>query len=266
MNLIGSVYKIFEEVKSLTGKEVQLLEKKDLDTPASVKVARKNMSAHLMYYKPEHTEIINHLIAHECGHIMRIYSAAESDRIMPYTDDQIKLRALKDIEPEVQILSKTLPFENLVKIVNIWYSGMIKQLTNFPSDIMIEKWIYDKYAELRSYQAQSIQRQYNEAALTLSFDVEKMTPKKILIASSGMNCAFFRILGMYFNSNYQANRFDRSPYSKIGEKLITLQRSQQDNYKGDIATITKWGEALNLSHWFAWKDFEDIPTSYLNTF
>ena len=127
MNLIGSVYKIFEEVKSLTGKEVQLSEKKDLDTPASIKVARKNMSAHLMYYKPEHTEIINHLIAHECGHILRIYSAAESDRIMPYTDDQIKLRALKDIEPEIQVLSKTLPFENLVKIVNILYSGMIKQ-------------------------------------------------------------------------------------------------------------------------------------------
>lgn len=143
---------------------------------------------------------------------------------------------------------------------------MIKQLTNFPSDIMIEKWIYDEYAELRSYQAQSIKKQYDEAVLSRSFEVEKMTPKKILNASNGMNCAFFRILGMHFNSNYQSNRFDRSPYSKIGEKLIALQKGQQDNYRGDIETINKWAEVLNLSNWFAWKNFEDIPANYLNTF
>ena len=73
LDLPDSVNRIFDEVKSLTGKGVKLIEKGDLDTYASIKIARKSMPDHLMYYKPEHTGIINHLLAHECGHILRIY-------------------------------------------------------------------------------------------------------------------------------------------------------------------------------------------------
>ena len=54
-NLPDSVNQIFAEVKSITGKEVQLVEKKDLDTYASIKIARKSQNvnrrlpAHLMF-------------------------------------------------------------------------------------------------------------------------------------------------------------------------------------------------------------------------
>ncbi|GAI62457.1 unnamed protein product, partial [marine sediment metagenome] len=66
--LIESVNEILEKVKDLTGKNINFIERKDLPTDATLKLARRNMPSHLILYKSEHDEVINHLIAHECGH------------------------------------------------------------------------------------------------------------------------------------------------------------------------------------------------------
>jgi hypothetical protein len=266
LDLPDSVNRIFEDVKTLTGKDIQLTEKKDLSTYAVVKIARKNMQAHLMYYKPEHSGIINHLIAHECGHILRMYGVPEENRLVPFINDHIRLKALSEIEPEIQKLSKLMPIEPLVKIVNVWYAGIIRQVTSYPSDVMIERWIYDEHPELRPYQSRSLRKQYDEAVRGLSNKVEQMTPQRILIASNSLNCAFFRILGTHFKDSYYLRRYDRSAYSHSGDKLIGLQKDSENNYKGDIGTVDKWADALHLSNWFAWRDFENIPDNYLNTF
>lgn len=266
LDLPDSINRIFDEVKSLTGKGVQLVEKKELDTYASVKIARKGMPDHIMYYKPEHTGIINHLIAHECGHILRMYGVGPENRLIPFTNDELRLKALKDIEPEIQKLSQMMPFKGLVQIANVWYAGMVKQLTNFPSDIMIEEWIYDQYPDLRRYQSRYMKKQYDESVQALSARVERMTPRKILRASNGMNYAFFHRLGTHFSDSYYLRQYDRSAYADIGKELMLLQQGSGNDYKGDTDTVNKWAEALTLSHWFAWRDFEDVPDNYLNTF
>jgi len=266
LELPPAIHRVFAEVTSLTGKDVKMIEKGDMDVYAFVKVARRSMPEHLMFYKPEHTGIINHLIAHECGHILRAYGVDPERRLMPFTNDQLKQEALKDIEPEIERLSRTLPFESLVQIVNIWYAGVIRQLTSCPSDIMIEKWLHDEYPDLRPYQSQSIKKQYDEAVRGLSGRVEKMTPHTILRASNAMNYAFFHILEAHFGDNYYLGRYDRSAYAGIGKELMRLQQGQENSYKGDIETVNKWAEALKCSDWFAWRDFEDVPEGYVTDY
>ena len=107
---------------------------------------------------------------------------------------------------------------------------------------------------------------YQEAVQGLSSQVEKVTPRKILKASNGMNYAFFHTLGTHFNDGFYLRRYDRSAYGKIGKELMLIHQGAENNYKGDVDTVNKWAEALSLSHWFAWRDFEDVPDNYLNTF
>ena len=255
-----------DDVKELTGKDIQFIEKNDLSVYAHLKIARKNMQSHTMFYKPKHTEIINHLIAHECGHILRMYGTPEQDRIAPYVNDKIKLAGLREVEPEIQKLAKFIPFEKLAKIVNMWFAGTVRQVTNYPSDIMIEKWIYDEYPDLRSFQSQSLKKQYDEAVQGLSDRVEQVTPRKFLKCSNGMNYAFFKILSDHLNDGDLFKRYARSYYLDIGKDLIILQQDQENTYKGDVDIVNKWAEALGIANWFAWKDFEDIPDDYLTTF
>jgi len=80
-------------------------------------------------------------------------------RIIPYSDDEIKLSALSQIETEIVGLSKILPFERLTSIVNLWYNGIVRQVTNHPPDIMIEKWLFNDYPGIRPLQRKSLENQ-----------------------------------------------------------------------------------------------------------
>lgn len=261
LDLIEPVNEILEKVREHTGKDIEFIENNNLTTYAALKMARKNMPSHLIFYKAEHDEVLNHLIAHECGHVFRLFGVPEEKRLIPRTDDQIKLNALAEIEPEIQRLSSILPFDKLTQIVNLWYNGIIRQVTNSPPDIMIEKWIYDEYRELRPYQSQSIKKQHKEALDGLSVQVMKMTPRKIFDASNIMNYAFFRILGIHFNINY-VRPYNNSPYLSKGKKLASITEDYVDNYEGDIEKINEWANFLNLSKWFVWTDFENVPHNY----
>jgi len=261
LDLKESVNEILKKVKQLTGKDIEFIEKSDLPTYAALRMARKNMPSHLIFYKAEHDEIINHLIAHECGHVLRMYGVPEEKRLIPRTDDKIKLNALAEIEPEIQELSKVLPFDKLAQIVNLWYNGTVRQVTNFPPDIMIEKWIYDEYSELRPYQSQSIKKQYEESLAGLSPEVKKMTPPTFLDLSNIMNYAFFRILGLHFGTNF-VKPYNNTKYIGSGKKLALLTEAEYvDNYDGDIQMINKWADFLKLSNWFEWAGFDNIPNS-----
>jgi len=265
-DLSPDVHRIFAAVKSLTGKDVKMVEKGDMDVYAFVKIARKRMPEHLMFYKPEHTGITNHLVAHECGHILRTYGVDPESRLVPFTNDKLKLEALKHMEPDIQRLSRTIPLERLAHIVDMWYMGVIRQLTSYPSDIMIEKWLHDQYPDLRTYQSKSIRKQYDEALQGLSRRVEEMTPQTVLRASNAMNYAFFHILEAHLGESYHLGRYRRSPYASLGKELMRLQRESVDSYEGDMNTINRWAEALECSHWFGWRGFEDVPEGYLTDY
>ena len=67
------------------------------------------------------------------------------------------------------------------------------------------------------------------------------------------------------NPNF-LRKYDNSGYIDIGNQLILLQKESENSYVGDIDTVNKWANILQLSDWFDWMDFEDIPANYLNTF
>lgn len=262
IHLIDAVHSILEKVENETGKKVEFIEKNDLPTFAALKMARKNMPSHLVFYKKEHDEIINHLIAHECGHVFRLFAVSEEKRIIPYSDDDLKLTALKQIETEITDISRTVPFDQLATIVNMWYTGIIRQVTNHPPDIMIEKWLHDDYPELRPYQQKSIEKQLSESIAGLKDSVRQITPRTILDASNIMNYAFFRLLGLHFGTNF-IRPYNNTPYINKGKELASItEKEYMNNYEGDVQMAHRWAEFLGLSGWFRWRDFEDVPQGY----
>jgi hypothetical protein len=264
IHLIDPVHAILDKVKEETSKSVEFIEKNDLATYAAVKMARRGMPSHLVFYRKKHDEIINHLVAHECGHMLRMFAVPEEKRITPYSDDALKLKALGQIETEITVLSKTIPFEKLSGIVNLWYTGIIRQVTNHPPDIMIEKWLFDDYPALRPYQRKSIEKQLSESIAGLKDSVSQITPKTILEASNIMNYAFFRLLGLHFGTNF-IRAYNNTPYVNRGKELAAISEKEYINtYEGDIQMANRWAQFLGLGDWFKWRAFEDIPDDYIN--
>jgi len=265
LNLIEATRQIIQLAEDVSHKKFQFTEKVDLTYYARVKPARKNMPFHLVFYKTEHNDLLNHLIAHECGHIIRIFSAPEEKRVAPKMNDDLKRTALTDIEYDINKLSSIMPFDQLTQIVNLWYNGIISQVTNQPPDLMIEKWLYENYPDLRPFQTKSIQKQHDESVQGLSKRVAQMTPNKIFIVSNVMNYCFFKFLGQYLHTDYLKPYWGFKHKVK-GEELVKITFDHEDSFVGDVEMSNKWANFLNISDWFAWTDFENVPANYIETF
>ena len=263
LNLKKSVNDILQQVIDLTGKGFDFIEKNDLSTHATVKIARDTMLKHIVLYKSTSDDILNHLLAHECGHILRLNREEKKNRLIPYNDDSHKKIAFEEIYADIALLSIKFPFQMLPEIMNIWYQGLIRQLTNMPPDIMIEKWIYSEYPELRAVQLASLKRQHSEAIVGLSKRMKEMTPAKVYDSSNIMNYVFFALISEYLQTNFKG-AFLSTPYPGRSSELMKITKNEyEDTYSGDSTMINRWAVYLKLDGWFSWRDFEDVPEHYL---
>ncbi len=265
LNLIPATQQILNQVEDLTKKKFKFIERDNLPCFAKVKAARKNMSQHIIFYKKAHDDIINHLIAHECGHVIRIFNAPESKRVMPFTNQEHLKIIMSEMKKEIEKISLFLQGIKIEQLLNIWINGLVTQLTNFPPDLMIEKWLYDNYPELREYQFDSIKRQWNEAIAGVADKVKAVTPAKIFISSNVMNYAFYQIISSYLNYDF-LKPYDSTPFKIKGKKLADLtEHTYKNDFEGDVTKINEWANFLDLSRWFSWTDFENIPNNYEET-
>jgi hypothetical protein len=184
---------------------------------------------------------------------------------MPYSTNQMKHNALKKIENEMQALNGILSEDQIAHLTEHWYNGLILQATNLPPDIMIEKWIYDRFLALRPLQLKSLNKQLTDALSGLSETVSRTTPNTILYASNVMSYAFFRILGFYIGQNF-IKRYNSTPYVEKGKELTSItENNYTDSHEGDNVMIDKWAAFVNISDWFKWRGFEDVPADYGQT-
>jgi len=264
IQFIDPVPAVLEEVKAVTGKGIEFIPHDNLPAFAILKMARKNMPSHLIYYKTKHDEIINHLVVHECGHLFRIFRCPENQRLIPYSDQQTKLIALEQIENEIMALMPGLSKDKIAHLFNLWCDGLIRQVTNLPPDIMIEKWIYNQFPSLRHLQLKSIKKQHSESIAGLTESVRRTTPKTVLFASNIMNYAFFRILGLHIGQNF-VKAYSATSYLGKGKDLAFLtEKDYADSHEGDNLMINRWAAFVNISDWFKWRGFEDVPPGYEN--
>jgi hypothetical protein len=264
IKLLNSTQEILNRIYDLTGKPVEFIQKPDLPTLAMVKIARKKMPYHLIYYKDMNSSNFDHIVAHECGHIYRMMSVPAEYRKVPAANAESRQIALNHVENELLSLSKIIPISEINSLFDIWFNGIIKQVTNFPVDMRIEKWIYDEYSELRKGQKITIEKQIRENVQGLSKNIERITPLKIYEASNYMNCAFANFMGVVIGKKYLPP-YKRTKYVELGTKLANLVLETDDKgYTQDIEIINKWVELLCIENWFFWEDIENIPTDYLN--
>lgn len=250
---------IIQKVEKASGRKVKIIEKRGMSLPVVAKVARGDIPAHLFYVDPTHQELVYHAIAHECVHILRLFSVNEDKRIVPMATPEMRLQAFAAIDKDIQETSTALTDEMLKRMRGFWFDSIMRQLSNYPPDLMIEKWLYKFYPELRPIQINVIQQQADNAAASLKQEVQNLTPSIIYEAANTMNFAYFHILGKHFEMALDAP-FRNTKFAREGEKLVRLTLGdEQDNYEGDTAMIHLWAEFLGLSGWFAWIDLENAP-------
>jgi len=257
-----SVNRIIEETEDLTKKKFRFVPHDRLGSHAIVKIARKSMNEHIIYYRTSNDDILNHIISHECGHIIRLFKAPESKRVMPYSGES-HVKAFKEsISEDLSKISSQFSFSQIEHLLSLWLNGIIMQISNQPVDIMIEKWLYEDHPDLREVQMRSIMKQWDDAKKILSPAYRNTTPDNIYTCVNLMNYAYFRQLGLNMGQNF-IKPYNSTPFINKGKALSSiLEQITNNDYSGDLEKINKWAEFLGVNDWFGWIDFETIPEGY----
>lgn len=261
VNLKESTKAILSETQDFTGKPFDFRHDPSLPVQASVKIARSSMSNHIVTYSGTDPSALSHQIAHECGHINRYYRAPTERRLVPSSDAKTLQAAIIDIEARDKALLRSFPLEVRYRILPSLVSGLIYQLTNLPTDIYIEKWIFETYPDLRQDQRRSLEKTHREAVEGLNPALRSRLPRVVVDGSGAMNYAFFKKIDKITGSTF-LREFRRLPSKKIGESLYKLVQDDDTGLEGDIRLVNEWAERLKVTGWFKWIDFEMIPPDY----
>lgn len=257
-NIIPELHSLIDLVHQVSEKDIEIQIIETLPTDGSAKIARERMSKHIIKIKGNQTTRINHLIAHECCHILRIVEANPADRVVPSTNNLTMNIAKAELADQIH----SLPPQIRQKALEFWVGGLIMQLTNLPVDVRIEMWLYKNYPTLRKSQIHSLKADASQTIMCVSKNVEKSTIGKVFYLSNAMAYAHLRVIGGITNENYVRKFRGHDNIIDAGKSLYAMLGEEDHGFVHDLETIKAWGDFLNISDWFRWIGFEDMPESY----
>ena len=245
-------------VEDVSGKELDVQLVVNLGTDGSTKIAREKMPRHIVKVRENNTSRVNHIIAHECGHIMRTIQAAPAERVIPSSNTETSAAAFRDLQAEMA----SVPENSREQLFTLWTGGMINQLVNLPVDVRIERWLYDSYPSFRDMQRKSLAIDVNNSLGGLSEKVASITIKPVFEKSNAMIYAYLRGLTPVTREDYAPYFKKHQDIKKLGRKLYKHLEEEDKGFAQDIEIINAWAEILGIDSWFEWIGFEDVPESY----
>jgi hypothetical protein len=262
--LAEPVRAILDTLREVTGREVLFVRKPDLKSLARIRMAGGASAAHVLFYRDEHDPLIHHVIANECGHLIRLFSASPKKRLMAVANERTQARYREEIGEDIQRLSLIHGLGTLRDFIPLWYESVVFQLTRMPPDIMIERWLYREYPGIREIQRSALMEQQAKAVSVLARGFRRMTPGKIYDVSQVMNYAFFKLMGELLGIRL-IEPYERSRYRLEGDELAAWTAGHfSEDHEGDVAVIDYWARVLQLSGWFEWRRFDEISQAPLH--
>ncbi len=262
--LLEPIRSILQELQDLTGKEVHYVHKPDLRSLARMRMAGDLMTSHTLFYRDEDNPLINHVVANECAHLLRLFRAPEAKRRLAVANEKTMARYREEIRGEIQKLSLIHGLETLGRYIPLWYEAVVFQVTRMPTDIMIERWLYENYPIVRDIQRAALMEQYEKAVSVLSLNVRRMTPAKIYDVSQIMNYCFFELTGELLGIHL-VEPFEKSRYRLGGEELASWTAEHYSgDHEGDVSVIDHWARFLEIAEWIEWRRFEEISLDTLH--
>lgn len=257
LHLLEPVQAILRQVEEQSRKTIHYIEKKDLAVPVKIQLAGRGSLFHELFYNNVHGEQINYAIVCQCRYILRLFDAAEEKRCIPVINKRTMMAYLMEMDDEIHRLAAFFGPEKINRLVVLWYEGVVYQLTRMPTEIMINKWVYDNCSYLRVLQIKALNQQREVAVMSILDNFRNIMPSKIYNASNIMNYVYFKVLEDYYHLDLVAP-YHSTVFIFEGSALARITENEYiDNHEGDRAMIDRWADRLGLKTWYEWKPLAD---------
>jgi hypothetical protein len=200
-----------------------------------------------------------HVEAHELTHI-RLEALARKDTRNRWfaTTAASRELAIRSLAPDIKKLErKGYSDDSITRVVLDLVGGLCGSIFNTPLDMLIETLLQREMPALRHAQFVSLHRLAGEAlAATTHSEVRKLTPPKVLRASTALNGATALFLDDF---THRATDFwihyQRLDGANLSPRLFQLWKDRRDALEpGDeYDLVDAFADLLGLGDWYEWK-------------
>jgi hypothetical protein len=247
-----------ELARRLAGKQPELKRVASIPGEARAQLVRtlKRKQPYEIHFARGQERILDHLVAHEVGHIVRLHQVPEEERVLAVAIAENRRIAAHQIAPEIVARVGTqLPEETYFRLFETWYGGVCTQLASFPADLRIEQWIHDRFPGLRPLQRSSLINEVHRSFPGFEPEVLALTPPTVFKATMAMNAAQAHQVAELYDLPELLGPFDVHHFSAMGAWLAHLALASQDEgHRSDVATTNAWATQLNVAGWVGWQD------------
>ncbi|MBI4446875.1 MAG: hypothetical protein HY645_13340 [Acidobacteria bacterium] len=248
---------ILESAASMSGYTIVVSSDSNLDVWSSTRYPRQGEKNCLVSYNPSCEKFLDYLIAHECGHIYRFFTARPEDRLVPATYAAGLSRAKRQVAEHWKlrpVISRDLSDQFLESLC----FGLVRQLTSIPADCRIDAWVYENFEWLREIQASALHTLHATSLRCLESEIRKWTPPPIYAKSNTMNYVLAKAIGKLLDEPYLTVPYVEQGFAEIGEKLDSYLREPDRGHAGDMCIVDAWARELSLEGWYHWVRLGDM--------
>ncbi|RIW11976.1 hypothetical protein D0X99_20075 [Algoriphagus lacus] len=248
------------ELEELTGKEIRIEKDENIPTAAVVQIAENhNRDYHLIKFKPALG--IDHLILHELVHILFYHEARKIQENKLFIAKAEKLQEFKRKYSRYinSLIRKGYDEDQVSKMFEELFHGILRQVFNAPIDLFIEDLIFEKFPTLRPHQFLSLFRLSTEAYNAVSIPrVEELLPAEILSQSKVYNVLGARhtdsLLGTRFEEKYSINAKEKELVKSLWDEFLEYRQDREPGEEYEL--VEHWGADLGLDAYFSLIDEE----------
>ena len=204
-------------------------------------------------------ELLAHLEAHELTHLKLESEARQKGKNLFFaTSAQSREAGIRSIAGDIRKLEKQgYSEESITKMTLSIVAGLTGFLFNCPLDMTIERYIRNTFPSLQPAQFLSLRGLALEAAQTnTNPQIRRVTPRKILQASSALNGAYSLFLdNLFAGASTFSEVYRRFDTFALSQKLYNRWAEQVDKLEpGDEYTLVdEFADMTGLRSWYEWK-------------
>lgn len=208
----------------------------------------------IIKYNPNEVEYLDHIVAHECGHLLRDWPALQSGsyREMEYTPRTVEA-AKRVLIPEIRATEYSP--ERAERSALRYVKALLQVLYNMPIDIRIEHWLHNEHTDLIPCQAEHVTHLLRESDKPMPHFAPETVRNAHLVFGAAYARAMAPILGdeQRCYTELLISSVPREADHTARRLLQILDEIPDANHESDIQAVDLWAEELGFTGWYAWK-------------
>lgn len=237
---------------------VHVMEDPKLENLSRIKIARGNMPAHIISYKPGlKNESPDYSIIFQCAMAMRVFDCPPDERrlIAASSTANESLQAIL-ARPNGIAEKFQLSGARLNGFTDKLVDGLIAHLCSIPLSLRVSESLSLDHPELLELEAAHVERELLINKETLSDQIQEIMPSEVFDPTQCINAAFAIFWAERLERTEIVNPYRLAGFESHGSELLKIYEGIPSDPTNDCELIDAWADHLGIRDWYTWLPYQ----------